>query len=269
MKYKCVASLLLISVFFYISQATEEVDSYIERIVFARRNICLATQYSRYTGNFAIDYSNILIRAGINADQFMAGTADYIRRKTIVTASSTNREDRLNLIGAIALLGRYGSTNDIATYIYVITNSTQSSAIESAAYHLLRSTNDSRDLQYCVYSRLKNPTEEIVSGLKRGLSMPFLSSSYDAQTTNRMLYVLQYNNQYSPRMYAGIDAYLCRWWQGYSTSSNRYQMVMSALMSVPPPSKTNYLNEVRAELESLPAGTMQQISTNFFYNIWE
>ena len=54
---------------------------------------------------------------------------------------------------------------------------------------------------------------------------------------------------------------------GYSTSSNRYEHIVSRIPTATSLNMSNELFAVKSELLALPPGTMQLLSTNQFYNV--
>ena len=64
-----------------------------------------------------------------------------------------------------------------------------------------------------------------------------------------------------------FDWNACALWPGYSTSSNRLEYINVHFAEGVTPAVSNEFDKVRNELLALPAGTMQMLPTNQFYNV--
>ncbi len=101
-----------------------------------------------------------------------------------------------------------------------------------------------------------------------GMFMAFKETRTSHAVTNR---IVSLGMKALPRgeTFGWFDDRMCEWWPAYATSSNRYLAAQLARQADPPCVSSNYLNRVIAELEALPPGTMQMLSTNHLGQAWQ
>ena len=169
----------------------------------------------------------------------------------------------------LEILREHGGLLSRLSFAFCATNCTDIDICDIAAYN---------------YAEMVGPVDELVNffrsddvqalpldrlnAISESVLFAFEANGGTSLETNRMISIaleIVAGNRHS---WNTADHMVSKWWPDYVTSSNRYLAAVSARNAIPTPTSTNYLNRVISELEALPPGTMQMLSTNHLGAAW-
>ena len=205
---------------------------------------------------------------GVESNQLF----DILREYAVTVAATdgliTNRTEVLRLRRVLNILNDYDGFNSTDTFLRCATNCCDISVAYSSfrQYALNAGVDRAMDV---LNTGIQGVPQERTLCIQGGAASAFDDHGGSTTQTNRMISlemrnVLQLQNRWSES-----DGYICRWWPAYATSSNRYVAAQLAREANPPCASSNYLARVIAELEALPPGTMQMLSTNHLGQAWQ
>ncbi len=214
-------------------------------------------------------YSNLIERTGWTSAQIEEAVISSVsNRCTDQAFFAASRRNATAYRGAVEALARHCVTNALPALEYAFLNSVRQ-GVADEAFAIVDLSGTGHDA-FGRYGRLL--TEAAGSGsskvgyLSLAVSHSVCDKQCPVQVTNRVVRFFLDVASVGCGGEIVADKTLCAFWGGYASSSNRYCHVMSNLAACESQMKTNYLHSVKLQLESLPPGTMQMLSTNQFYN---
>ena len=214
------------------------------------------------------DCSAFLLESDITASQLVSSVAQLVRDMAVDSAIRTNYYKGRVFSCGLSFLGDYGSRESYDDLAYVITNCVSGGPVDLASYYYCRKNIE----ENCALGVYDTPRFWALSRTQRDAAVNGLCWAFDARSssstvTNRVL-ALGMKLLPAGESFGHFDSRLTSWWPAYATSSNRYVSAQRALQADPPCASSNYLARVIAELEALPPGTMQMLSTNHLGQAW-
>ena len=205
---------------------------------------------------------------GCGTNQFFELVGSY-STNLCVMGDMEDRVTRTRFKAAISLLDDYAPSNSVSVFSFCATNSEVPSVIKYCSLAFAKSAGVDEAVALYESDDVLHLSHPLRSAMCEGVSVAFESTGGSSSATNKMvmfgLKVLSERNSYWGQM----DETLCCWWPAYATSSNRYVAAQRARAADPPCVSSNYLARVIAELEALPPGTMQMLSTNHLGQAWQ
>lgn len=220
--------------------------------------------------NLVNDYPGIVRFWGITNDvDFVPLLEAKVSSLANSGVTATNADERMRLSTAMLLLSEYNLTNSLPLFSMVVTNGTDESMVEEAAVYVGYGLGASPDLvRFLGSNGFVGMADSRVGAAQSGVFRGINYGKGDALATNRTISIAL-NCLKDSRTWRSGDCELTYVWPAYATSSNRYVAAQLALRADPLPASSNYLDRVIAELEALPPGTMQMLSTNHLGQAWQ
>ena len=212
---------------------------------------------------FEVAYSNLLRKTGWTARRCIDETCIMISNMCIRAETFESGPQGYIYEGAINAMGRHGDLLAIPYLDYAFINAVSENVFsEAAAIVRLRGFSHSA---FVFYGEMLG--DRRAEDLALAIRHYVLKAPVDESVTNRTVrYFLDLAD--TGRWQTILpDKTLCKMFQGYSTSSNRYEHIVSRIPTATSLNMSNYLFSVRSELLALPPGTMQMLPTNQFYNV--
>ena len=204
------------------------------------------------------DYPGIVLFEGVENDadfvRLLEGTATNLAYSATIV---TNEDAELRLSTAMMLLGQYSLTNSLPVFEAIVTNGLAVDVVPEAAFYL-------GEANGIMSGPLRGWLANAYEGVFRGLNSRIATSVETNRVVSIALTCLGRHVAWKES-----DCEVCYLWPAYATSSNRYVAAQLAREANPPCASSNYLARVIAELEALPPGTMQMLSTNHLGQAWQ
>ena len=215
-------------------------------------------------------YSNILVRSGWNETMIERAVLSSIsNRCTDAAFFAASPRNRSIYRGAVAAVARHCGTNALATLEYAFQNSVGINAVEEAAAIVrLRGCTSEAFARYGELMHGANvPGMNKTGDLALAVSLQACDGEQTAIVTNRAVRFFLGAAMEARGCEVVADQSLCELWPAYAISSNRHAVITGEIGNVSNRVERQYLMEVKAQLESIPPGTMQMLPTNQFYNV--
>jgi len=212
---------------------------------------------------FEMAYSNLLRKTGWTARRCIDETCIMI--SNMCTKAETFEDGPLGYIyaGAVNAVGRHGDALAIPYINYAFDNVVTENAFDEA-FALARL----KGLGHAAFElydskRSSRRVEDLALAVRHFTINRNISESVTNRTVRFFLNIAD-----GGRWETSLpDSVLCKMFPGYSTSSNRYEHIVSRIPTATSLNMSNELFAVKSELLALPPGTMQLLSTNQFYNV--
>ncbi len=212
---------------------------------------------------FEVAYSNMLRETGWTARRCIDETCFMISNMCTRTETFEHGSSRYVYKGAVYAMGRHGDAFAIPYINYAFDNVVTENAFTEAfaltrlvgVGHAAFELYDSK----CTSRRV----EDLALGVMRLTCDKDVNESVTNRTVRFFLNIAD-GGQWETSL---PDSVLCKMFPGYSTSSNRYEHIVSRIPTATSLNMSNEIFSVRSELLALPPGTMQMLPTNQFYNV--
>ncbi len=212
---------------------------------------------------FEVAYSNLLRKTGWTARRCIDETCIMISNMCTRTETFEYGPPRYVYKGAVNAMGRHGDVLAIPYINYAFEHVVAENAFDEAFALARLKGNGHAAFEFYDTKRDCPRIEDLALAL-----MHFtVDRNASEAVTNRMVRFflnLADRGQWETSL---PDTTLCEMFKGYSTSSNRYEHIVSRIPTATSLNMSNYLFSVRSELLALPPGTMQMLPTNQFYNV--
>ncbi len=205
---------------------------------------------------------NEMQELGVDEPGFRFKVATLLTNIVTTVDVATNVECAAIASGAIFLLSEYGDVGSAGILAYVMTNSLSVSVAGEASLRFARRTLPSGGLDVYLSPVVAASPPSLKSELYGGLYAGFNAVGGNEALTNRMIGVALAVMNEKWGCWSLSDRNVCRWWPAYSSSSNRYLAVESAIHANSPAISMSHLHNIKGQLEALPAGTMTLLPTN-------
>ena len=204
---------------------------------------------------------------GCETNQFMSVLRSYCTN-VCVRGDMASRTDRARFKGALELLDAYSPEDSIETFAFCATNNGDAALVRFATLAYAKPCGVDARIAFYDSPGVADLSDKLRDSVCKGIVSAFDLNGGDGVSTNKMACFAIRMLSAQIGCWGGLDESLCAWWPAYATSSNRYVAAQRALQADPPRASSNYLARVIAELEALPPGTMQMLSTNHLGQAW-
>ena len=206
----------------------------------------------------------------LTGPQLLSELGSYSTNLATSVAAESDDDDNLRRFSAVlSVLEDTGREIIKEKYRDLIVNCSNSSVVGMVSCAFAKASEFDSHVWDLVRCQIPNLTESNRVSALQGVFAAFDAIPLGLQMTNRIVSVALDSMSERWGFWGPLDEEACRHWPAYATSSNRYVAAQLARAADPPCASSNYLNRVIAELEALPLGTMQMLSTNHLGQAWQ